>query len=398
MNAFLSLLQKLLLGGFLLMVVSLVATGIVRRLLPENGHAVEMSWHRVKNENTVEAYLDYLRECPACADARQAAEALDKLQRPSGLIARLDREHVSTREELVATTFSPDGNTLAAAGTDRLHFWDAATGHPQQPVSREAFELLKERRIASLRYSLGGKRIAAGTANKGGGNLMIWDAETGKLIADHALEGYDIKTVAFAPKNVGLGWLADGPLGIWQPENGKLMRATHEGATALSFMRDESDTLRLITASGREVWLWDPATLEPLQKSELKTEKDLLGLSRDGKFILYQDRHGLEVWNPVSGTLLATLDPMEGKVSAFCRDPRKGWLVLGTTSGMLYLWDLSPVQRLGEVLAHRDSIEELVCSSKGRIASKGLDSTRIWDIDKMRKAALHPSEGSGVRD
>lgn len=392
MNAFLSLLQKLLIGSFLLIVGILAISGLLRKLSPGKAHDATMPWPQVKNENTADAYIEYLRECSSCTHADEAEKALDLLQRSQGLVARLDREHLSVREDLVATTFSPEGQTIIAAGANRIHFWDADTGKQQPHASPDAFHFENRQRITSLRYSLGGKQIAAGTANKGGGNLMVWDTKSGELIGNHTIEGYDIKAVAFAPKGVGLGWLADGPVGIWEPQTDKIMRATHEGATALSFVRDETDQLWLITAAEREVWLWEPSTMEPMQKHELKTEKALLGISRDGKTILYHDRHGLEIWNPVTGELVANLGQFDSELTAFCRDPRKGWMVLGTKSGILYLWDISQVKLLGQITAHRDAIDELACSINQKVVSKGVDSTKIWNLEKLKNAYSRQKE------
>lgn len=382
MNVLLSLLQKMLIGSFLLVMMSLAVTALLKKLNPTSAHGT-VSWPEVKRENTLEAYIDYLRECASCAHTEEANATVDDLQKKIGLVARLDRKNMPEHEDFSAMAFAPDGKTIAAAGVDRLHFWDATTG-VSRPVSEQAFRVVQGQRTVSLRYSLGGKQIAAGTATRmGEGSLMVWDAGSGELLARRLIQDYDIRMVAFAPKSIGLGWLADGPVGVWEPQANRITRAIHEGATALSFVRGDDDQLRLITGGEREIWLWNPDTLEPLEKIRIKTEKSLFGISYDGKVALYQDDQGLEVWEPLTGRLLANLPRPEGNLTAFCRDSRKGRLVLGTSRGTLHLWDVSANNRLAEVLGHHNAIEELTCSSRGRFVSRSIGNAKLWSLEAV---------------
>jgi len=382
MNVFLSLLQKMLIGIFLLVVLALAGIALFKKLLPESTHDT-LSWQQVRQENTMEAYIEYMKECPVCRHTTEASAHLDALQKQAGLIARLDRTNLSVRDDFSALAFSPDGKNIVAAGVSRLHFWEAEKGEVLSRGER-AFRLMPGRRVVSVRYSLGGKQIAAGTSTRtGAGTLMLWDAASGETLAEHPVQDHDIRTVAFAPRSIGIGWLADGPAGIWEPQADRIMQAIHEGATALSFVRDESKRLLMVTAGGRDVWLWNPETLEPLKKTELKTEKSLFGISHDGQVILYHDAQGIEVWNPLSGDLLAHRDRLGGELTAFCSDTRKGRLVLGTRDGMIHLWDIRKNTLLTAMLAHRNAVEELACSSRSRSVSRAIDGMKLWDVDRL---------------
>ncbi|MGI9214002.1 MAG: WD40 repeat domain-containing protein [Methylococcaceae bacterium] len=382
MNVLLSLLQKMLIGSFLLVMIGLAVTALFKKLIPASSHGT-ISWSEVQHENTLESYIDYLRECASCPHAKEANAIVDDAQKKIGLIARLDRKNLPEQEDFSALAFAPDGKTIAAAGVDRLHFWDATTGE-LRPVADRAFRVVRGQRTMSLRYSLGGKQIAAGTASRTGeGSLMVWDANNGELLAHHTVQDHDIRLVAFAPRSIGIGWLADGPVGIWEPRTDRIMRAIHEGAAALSFVRDDTDQLRLITAGEREIWLWNPDTLEPVEKIKIKTEKSLFGISYDGKVALYRDDQGQEVWEPLTGKLLASLPRLDGGLTAFCRDSRRGRLVLGTSKGTIHLWDVSSNAHLAQALAHHNAIEELTCSSHGRFVSRSIDSAKLWNLDAL---------------
>jgi len=385
MNVLLSVLQKMLIGIFLLVMLALAGIALFKKLFPEEAHGT-LSWQQVRHENTIEAYIEYLKECPSCRHAPEATVHLDELQKKAGLIARLDRAGLSARDDFSALAFSPDGKNIVAAGVSHLHFWEAEKG---ETLSRaeQAFRLIPGRRTVSVRYSLGGKQIAAGTSTRtGAGSLMVWDAASGETLAEHPVRDHAIRAVAFAPRSIGIGWLADGPVGIWEPRADRILRAIHEGATAFSFVRDDTDRLLMITAGGREVWLWNPDTLEPLKKMDIKTEKSLFGLSHDGKVILYHDVQGIEARDPLTGDLLIPPVRLNGDLTAFCSDTRKGRLVLGTRDGMIHLWDLRNDTALTEMFAHRNAVEELACSSRSRTVSRAIDGLKLWDVDRMAKS------------
>lgn len=150
--------------------------------------------------------------------------------------------------------------------------------------------------------------------------------KNGELLADHAVDWYDVKTVAFSPDGNSIGWSTHGPIGIWEPSSGKFLRATHEGASALAFVRRDDGKALLVTASGRNVWFWDVASMEVLKRSELDTERSLLGLSQDGLLVAFRQGSVLELWDTRLGTLIASLGNHESEITAFCRESRKGWI------------------------------------------------------------------------
>ena len=216
-----------------------------------------------------------------------------------------------------------------------------------------------------------------------GGHLTVWDEKKGERLADYAFEGYDIKAVAFVPKKALVAWMANGPVGLWEPSTGRLMRATHEGVSSLAFLQGERNSLSLLSAAGREVWFWNPKSMEVLKKMALKTEKSLLGLSHDGTLIFFHEGPVVEVWNTLTGKLVATLLGHGEDITAFCLEPKKRRIVLGSRSGGLSLWDISLAKEMGNIIAHRGAVEQLACSIHGKAASIGWESAKIWDLEKL---------------
>ncbi|HYE35879.1 hypothetical protein [Methylocaldum sp.] len=381
MNALLSFIQKLLIGVFVLAFGALILIGLNRYRGGEGDQ--RESWKQVKAQNTIEGYLDYLRNCHSCPREQEAEKALDQLQRHRGLVARLVRTHLPTRAGIALPVFSPDGREILAAAGTGLDLWDSTTG---QRVTRDEndFQTRGGRYLETLAYSPDGLRIAGGMSGNEGGYLLLWDQKTGELLADYAVEGYDVKSVAFSSDGTSIGWIAHGPTGIWEPASGKFLRATHEGSSALAFVRRDDGKPLLVTASGRELWFWDAASMEIVKQAELKTERSLLGLSQDGFLVAFHEGPVLEVWDTRSGTLVATLGEHDSEIAAFCREPRKGWIAVGTKRGNLYLWDPAEAKTLGSVLAHEGPVEQIACSTQGRAVTIGWDSAKVWDLQKLR--------------
>lgn len=382
MNAFLSFLEKLLTVIFSLGFGALILFGLIR--WGKSGFDDEDPWRHVKKEGTLEAYLGYLRECPSCSHREEAQQRLDELLRERGLLARLDRGHLPERASIGLPVLSPDLRTvLASAGTGPV-FWDAETGQ-YLARDRQAFSMRHARSIQTLDYSPDGFRIAAGTSGAEGGRLLIWDALSGERVAEQVIEGYDVNLVEFAPEGLLLGWLAHGPVGVWEPATGKFLRATHEGATALAFLRGEKGRLWLLSAANRELWSWDPTTMEMARQLRIDSDGGLLGLSRDGRLIAYSNGPILELWDSLSARVVATLKDHDDDVVSFCRDSGTGQVAVGTKAGTLYLWDPASLKLLGKIPAHDGPVERLSCSGRGRAVSSGWHGAVVWDLEKLAR-------------
>jgi WD40 repeat protein len=381
MNTILALIEKLLVGIFVLGFLSLIAVGVLRY---QYGPAEDGDpWKQVQAQNTVEAYLDYLRGCQTCPNETIAERALDEAQRPLGLIARLDRRDLPERASINLPVLAPDGRTVLAAGGAGPAFWNADTGQ-RLAQDEAAFATPGGRTIRTLAYAPDGLTVAAGLSGAEAGNLRVWDRKRGELLGDYLVEGYDVEVVAFAPQGGQVGWLAHGPAGVWDPATGQFLRVTHEGATSLAFTRNGQGRVLLLTASGRELWFWDPASLERVGQLETRSERTLLGLSQDGKLAAYFEGPVLELWDTATGQLAYTLKDHDNDVVSFCREPRKGWIVVGTKAGTLYLWAPAEPKRLGWVAAHEGPIEQMSCSANARVVTSAWDSAKVWDLEKLR--------------
>jgi WD40 repeat protein len=127
--------------------------------------------------------------------------------------------------EACSVAFSPDGTALAAGGaTDLvslgagggcLRLWDLASR--QERVIFGAGNLCQN--IQAIAFSPDGTTLASGSRD---GQVLFWDASTGKLKATMWHDGSEVLTVAFSPDGKLLASGSDdGHIKLWQPPDAR---------------------------------------------------------------------------------------------------------------------------------------------------------------------------------
>lgn len=377
METFLNVLEKTLIWFFSLAFGIVLIYGAVRY---NHRQAHESDpWVAAQKQHSIEGYLNFLKQCRGCPMQAKARTALDELQRPAGMVSRLGTEHLPERASITQAVFSPDAEAVLALGGRGPDFWESMTGR-RSSFGEKSFA--GGVRATALDYAPDGHRIGVGVPGvKGGGRLMVWDLTSESLIATHEVEASEVRAVMFSPDGRWLGWSGDGPVGMWDPVGGLFLRMTHEGATSIAFRRGNENSAVFLTAGGRELWVWDPATMERLKEQHLDSDYPLLGLSRDGRVIAFTDGAVLDLWDTETTKPLASLRDLEGRIVSFCRETTSGRIVIGTDTGMIHVWNpAGSALPIGRVAAHQGPVEALACGSLGRVVSSGWDGAKVWDL------------------
>lgn len=394
MEAFLNYLEKILIWFFSLAFGVVLVYGVVRY----NHRQTHESdpWVAAQKQHTIEGYLNFLRQCRACPMQAKARAALDELQRPAGLIARLSAGHLPDRSSITRAVFSPDAEVVLALGGQGPDFWESMTGQ-RSSFGEKTFS--GGARAAAVDYAPDGHRVGVGVPGaKGGGRLLVWDLTSESLIATHEVEASEVRSVMFSPDGRWLGWQGDGPLGMWDPVGGVFLRMTHEGATSMAFRSAGDHQSVFLSAGRRELWVWDPSTMERLKEHYMDSDFPLLGLSRDGRVIAFTDGSVLDLWDTESVKPIGSLRDLKGRIVSFCRETATGRIVIGSDTGMIYVWNpVGSSLPAGQVAAHQGPVEALACGGMGRVVSSGWDGAKVWDLAIVTQGASSERPSGALR-
>jgi WD40 repeat protein len=243
-----------------------------------------------------------------------------------------------------AVAFSPDGQTLAAAGEGEIHLWDFGwKAEKTLPGGAGPSSI-----VASLAFSEDGRTLASGVWVRSEGDVMcihLSDVESGKTrgLPETCVE---CSSVAISPDGKALA--ADGGAGtlsLWALPNG-------------TGRRDFSTGLPCINA---------------------------LAFSPDGTILALSGDVCIQFWDPIQGTRLGEMKDPAGDVFCLAYSPKEGRVATG--GGRVVLWDVATRTEVGVAEAdYGDAVFGIALSPDGEIAA-----TACWD----KKVRLRDISGVG---
>jgi WD40 repeat protein len=224
-----------------------------------------------------------------------------------------------------AVAFSGDGKRLAAIGAVLRHpserqtvkVWDTATAKELREVPWAT-----KTELTSVALSPDGKLLAAGNRTpeefeRGGAEVKVWDAGTGKEVFTFTGHKHDIVSIAFSPDG---RFLASGG-GIWYGSGGK-----------------------------DEVKLWDLTTGKEVRAPKSSQSQGFaraITFSRDGRFLAAVTGWSkVTAWEAATGRDVFTLDTHGQDVRTVAFTPDGCRLATGDRDGVIMLWDTAKGQEL----------------------------------------------------
>lgn len=203
---------------------------------------------------------------------------------------------------MATLALSPEGDAVAASDRDGpIQIWDLKSGKPVRKLENPDNGCMVTLVYSpDGRYVLGGRDDRFGIDNSGPSDVLLWDANTGKLVK--RFEGHDNSVLDLAFLTGGKEFLScsrDGTVRRWELATGKQVYAVpHLGSLHALVLCPGGNyflsgafigKLRLHeTATGRVVDTLEPQQHNPLHLAILPDEKHAIATTSDGRVVVVE--------------------------------------------------------------------------------------------------------------
>ena len=272
--------------------------------------------------------------------------------------------------------FSADGARLVTASSDRTaQLWDARTGR------RLAEPLGMNAPLKTAAFSAEGGRVLTA----GGRSLRLWG--TPWLAAQPLRLGTGLftKTAGFSPdgRRVLLA-RADGTARLYDRRTGEPVGQPMVHRGLLVAAQFSPDGRWVLTASqDGTARLWHGATGEPATPPLAhEGQPGDAAFSPDGRLIVTVTEAGsVRIWNAPTGQPLTPVLKHAEAVNVARFSPDSRWLVTGSSDGFVRIWDAHRGDAIGRPLAHDRLVHDAGFSPDGsRLVTTSADGTaRLWN-------------------
>ena len=303
-------------------------------------------------------------------------EALSVFQQARAVDAQL-MALTGHAERVRSVAFSPDGGRLVTASYDgTARIWDAGTGREIAQLSGHAD------RVRSAVFTPDGTRVITGSSDK---TARVWDSTTGRALVELVGHTDGLRTVAISPDGMRVVTASqDKTARVWDIATGKqlLILSGHAGQlNAASFSPDGN---RIVTAStDRTARVWDSATGKLLLTySGHAGQLTWAEFSPDGRDVVTASYDKTaRVWDAATGQQLLVLSGHAQLLehAEFSRDGR--YLVTASDDKTARVWDVASGRQLLLFSGHLEPVIAATFSPDGRrVATASDDRTvRLWN-------------------
>jgi WD40 repeat protein len=210
----------------------------------------------------------------------------------------------------LGAAFDPKGRWLAASGEAGVGLWD------------EDGKLIRTlvgvgRRCRRLAISPDGQTVAAGDE---GGNVILWDVETGAVLASWQAQRGPVEAVAFHPSGKLIATAGEG-VAVWDDEGNLQVR--HDPLANVSTVAFSPDGELLAAGSGRRIRLWEADSGRERPELSGHTGRVFQVIfSPDRRMLISggEDR-SVRLWDVESGQEMLSLPGVAGRVHALAISP-----------------------------------------------------------------------------
>jgi hypothetical protein len=311
-------------------------------------------------------------------------------------------------DPITSLMFSPDGQRLASAVGGDVVIWDARTGRRVSSLPGAGGE------ITSVRFSPDGRTIVAAGGRPGMfGSVVIWNLE--KPMREREWRGHNdcILDAAISPDGRLLATASyDRLVKLWDLRSGKEVQSLSEHTDAVNSVAFSPDGRMLASAAGdRTIKVWDVATgKKRVTLSESSAELQAVAFAPDNKTVLAGgvDR-SIRAWEVMgeTGSLVRSAFAHDGAIVRLVAAPDGKTLLSSGEDRAIKVWDLATLQARATLADQSDWPLGLAVSPDSRRIAVGrydgsltlFDATSFRDALALRDAPTGPlvDPGTGKR-
>ncbi len=297
--------------------------------------------------------------------------------------------------------FSPDGNQVAAAGSDCIiRIWATKTGRRLHTLVGHTAP------VWAVCFHPDGRLLASGGADC---SIRIWDVQSGQCLATLEEQRNGIRGLCFSPSGALLASAGeDGTVRLWTcPPQSEEMQCMHilRGHSGMAWSVDFSPDGALIASGGhdRTIRLWHAQSGRPLMTLVGHSHYVMrVCFSPDGSLLASGSCDGtVRLWDTATGRCARTLQGHTDRVLSVAFSPDGNVLASGSADLSVRLWDVDPAVGAGQCLrtlrGYTNTTRSVKFSPDGALlASGGQDSLlRLWDVQTGKcLTSLSGSTGS----
>lgn len=334
----------------------------------------------------------------------------------------LDLSNLGYYTAIQSADISPDGQWIILGGKDKkIRLVAAKTGAIQYVIEPH---LGHKDVVNAVRFSPDGKTFVSGSSDQ---LLLVWDADSGKLL--HTLRGHTgaVAAVAFHPEEKWLAsagkdgtakiwnlndtgelhfelcengpWYApvspdqrmlaaacsDSNVGIWNLATGQLEKVL-QGPSANCAVFSPDGAMLATAGHDAEVHVWDLASGAEIQKFS-GHRKSIFGIAwqaNTGLLATASSDKTVRLWDIKAGKADTVLAFTDGSPYSVQFAPH-GTLITGCSNGKIKLWSTSTWALLGEFQAG-SSLQFLTVDPAGQklLTADGSGTVYLWDLANLQ--------------